>query len=141
MKTIDDKQKFIEFRAKGISFAKIAENLGISKPTLIKWDLEYKKEISNLRYLEFETLLAQYRIAKEARIEAMAATMNKALNALKTKLLDELSTKDLLSVIAHLDEKLRKELESVSFVTNEYSQPEEEMAAEFFTPKTLPFPY
>ena len=71
----------------------------------------------------------------------MAATMNKALNALKAKSLDELSPKDLLSVIAHLDEKLRKELESVSFVTNEYPKPEEEMVSEFFTPKILPLPY
>ena len=37
VKTIEDKQRFVELRAKGLSFERIAEELKVSKPTLIKW--------------------------------------------------------------------------------------------------------
>ena len=36
-KTLDERQQFIELRAKGYSFQKISDELNISKPTLIEW--------------------------------------------------------------------------------------------------------
>jgi transposase len=34
---IDQKEQFIELRAKGVSYDEIAKEIGVSKPTLIKW--------------------------------------------------------------------------------------------------------
>lgn len=53
MKTQNEKMRFIELRTKGLSYDKTSNELGISKPTLIKWNDELKNEIANLRYFEF----------------------------------------------------------------------------------------
>lgn len=51
MKTDTEKEKFIELRARGLSFSKIAEAIGVSKPILIKWNSELGKEIANQKFL------------------------------------------------------------------------------------------
>ena len=48
---IEKKDKFIELRAEGNYFDKIAELLDVSKPTLIKQQREFESEISNLKFL------------------------------------------------------------------------------------------
>jgi orotate phosphoribosyltransferase-like protein len=52
-KTLDEKQQFIELRAKGYSFQKISDELKISKPTLIEWskNTHTSRDIQNYRTL------------------------------------------------------------------------------------------
>ncbi len=68
MKSQNEKMKFVELRAKGLSFDKIAQELQISKPTLIKWSEELKKEITNCKYFEFESILAEFSLGKRHRL-------------------------------------------------------------------------
>ncbi|MBT2601832.1 hypothetical protein ABWK46_13160 [Peribacillus frigoritolerans] len=44
---LDQKAQFIELRAKEVPYEKIAQELEVSKPTLIKWGRELETEISN----------------------------------------------------------------------------------------------
>jgi transposase-like protein len=141
MKTSEEKQKFIELRAKGLSFDKIAQELGISKPTLLKWSQEYSKEIANLTYFQLEAILAQFRLEKSARVEAMASLLSKALQELKARPLDDFSAKELLSIINYAQEHLQSELSNVRFITDEWKDPTDSLHEEMLAPKTLPFPY
>jgi transposase len=50
MKTNNEKEKFIELRARGLSFSKIAEEIGVSKPILIKWNSELRKEMQTRNF-------------------------------------------------------------------------------------------
>ena len=52
MKDTAQKEKFIQLRAKGLSFDKISKEINTSKPTLLKWSEELEGEIANLAYLE-----------------------------------------------------------------------------------------
>lgn len=56
-KTLDEKQQFIELRAKGYSFQKISDELRISKPTLIEWakDMATSRDIRNYRTMRLTT--------------------------------------------------------------------------------------
>lgn len=45
MEILETKQQFIELRAKGWSFDKIAKKLGKAKQTLIDWSKELDKDI------------------------------------------------------------------------------------------------
>ncbi len=45
----EKKQQFIELRAVGISFEKISKQIGVSKPTLIKWNPELQPQIRQAR--------------------------------------------------------------------------------------------
>ena len=82
---MSDKQKFIELRAQGFSFDKIVQELGISKPTLLKWSQEYNKEIANLTYFQLEATFAQFHLEKQARVESMATILSKALEELQSR--------------------------------------------------------
>ena len=44
METIETKRRFIELRAKGYSFDKIAKELGKAKQTLLDWSRELDQE-------------------------------------------------------------------------------------------------
>ena len=55
-KNLRDKQDFIHLRAQGLSFEKISVEIGVSKPTLIKWNQEFSEEIANLVYFNAEKL-------------------------------------------------------------------------------------
>jgi uncharacterized protein YjcR len=48
--------RFILMRSQGWSYNRIAEQLNVSKPTLIKWSREHEFEINNLRTMETEAM-------------------------------------------------------------------------------------
>ncbi|MEI8125513.1 MAG: hypothetical protein WCG42_07160 [Parachlamydiaceae bacterium] len=87
MKSQDVKEEFIRLRARGLSFDKISKEINTSKPTLLKWNEELEKEISNLSYLEVEIVLEQYRLAKINKIEGFSLVLQKAIEELKKRAL------------------------------------------------------
>ena len=56
MNDIATQQRFVQLRSQGCSFARIADELNVSKPTLIKWSRKFQYEIQNLRAVELEAL-------------------------------------------------------------------------------------
>ena len=68
MESIDIKERFIELRAKGYSFEKIAKELGKAKQTLIDWSKELQDEIANVKALELEALYEKFYLLKESKI-------------------------------------------------------------------------
>lgn len=64
MKDMQTKENFINLRSQGYSFEKISKELDVSKPTLIKWNSEFSKEIANARFLAVEALLDRFQQMK-----------------------------------------------------------------------------
>jgi len=56
MKDEETIARFIHLRAQCLSFARIATELNVSKPTLINWGRQFQFEIQNLRSVETEAL-------------------------------------------------------------------------------------
>ena len=54
MKDQETVQSFIELRSQGASYARIAQQLGVAKSTLINWSREHQHLIQNLRAIEWE---------------------------------------------------------------------------------------
>jgi hypothetical protein len=86
MKDQETKEKFVELRAKGLSFDGIARDLHVSKQSLINWAKELENEIGNLRKIELEALQEKYFMLKSQRIELFG----EKLKAIK----DELDKRD-----------------------------------------------
>src|SRR5690606_5675618 len=78
---------FIELRATGLSLEKISKQIGVSKPTLIKWSASCKVEIENLRAISQEHILNESLLDGEEH--------NKRLPSLCTKALDDHEKRDL----------------------------------------------
>jgi len=90
MKDQKIKLRFIDLRAQGLSYDKIARDLEVSKQTLINWSKECATEIANLKAIEMESLQERYYLTKSKRVEFLG----KALAAVQ----DELENRDLKQV-------------------------------------------
>jgi hypothetical protein len=92
---MDQKEQFIEMRAKEVPYEHIAKEMGISKPTLIKWGKELQLEISNRYALELELLQEKYFVSKKKRIELYGEELFRLNKELASRDLSEIPTEKL----------------------------------------------
>ena len=120
MKDIAQQEDFIRLRAEGYSLAAIATKIGVCKVTLIKWHHEFEDQIRNLKYEHIESLIEEYRLSKQFRIQAFAKLLQKLLLELEERDFSKISDKHLIHMILSLDAKLAREMEGVSYFTGEF---------------------
>lgn len=115
-KTTEEIERFIELRARGYSFDKIAEETGTSKPTLLKWNSQYGKELEQAQYFELNSLLAQYGVMRRNRVEAVSSMLGSALLEMKKRVeegnLSTIPTDKLVSLALILEQRLERETAS-----------------------------
>ncbi len=140
MKDLQSKEKFIQLRAQGLSFDKISKEIGVSKPTLIKWNQEASKEVANLFYFYSEGIIEKYKLLKAQRLEALACTLNKALEELEKRNFENIATKDLISIVFSLEKRIKDELINVQCFTGITESPFA-LDSETFKEKTFPIVY
>ena len=108
------RERFIEMRAAGRSFASIAEELDVSKTTLISWSKGLVIEIQNARSLRLDELYQRFLVAKERRIEAFGNRLEAILTELDKRDLAEIETEKLLTLALKYGECLRTEYEPLT---------------------------
>lgn len=118
MKDSEDKEKFIELRAQGLSFAKISDKIGVSKPILMRWNNDFQKEISNSSFLVAEELLEKYQLMKASRVKMFAELLSRALQELEAREFKLCSSKELLNFIKFFDSRLKSEAASINCITD-----------------------
>jgi transcriptional regulator with XRE-family HTH domain len=92
------KSQFVELRAKGWSYLKIARKLKVSKNTLANWGAELEGEIASLKAMELEALHEKYFMNKEARIHLLGEQLKEIKAELKRRGLEDVSTEKLLEM-------------------------------------------
>ena len=107
MKDQETVQKFIELRSQGVSFARIAEQLGVAKRTLIDWSRQHQDVIQNLRTIEWEDFADRTLASRQERLK----TLSEHLRRLDV----ELAQRDLASVptarLQSMAEQIRRRLD------------------------------
>lgn len=106
-------QQFIELRAKGWSYAKIARRLKVAKGTLANWSQELEEEIASLKAMELEALYERYFLLKEARIKLLGQQLRKIQQELKGRDLADVPTEKLLELELKYLERLLEEFVDV----------------------------
>ena len=110
---IEKQASFIELRGKGMSFQKIAEEIGVSKPTLIKWNGELLEQVKEAQYMEFENLVEQYGLFRKRRFEIYCKALNSALKEFEERAekgeLKEVPTDKLLNLLEQLEKRVEKD--------------------------------
>jgi len=111
MKTIEQKEQFIQLRAKGFSYDKIAEQIQVSKPTLLKWNGEFIKEVKEQHFLELDNLLNEYQVFRVKRFENNCRLLNACYQELEKRIdkLERLSVPELEKLADSLENKLAEE--------------------------------
>ena len=103
------KSQFIELRAKGWSYVKIARKLKVSKNTLANWGAELEGEIASLKAMELEALYERSYMSKEARIRLLGSQLKEIQDELKKRGLEDVSTEKLLDMELKLYQALQAE--------------------------------
>jgi DNA-binding XRE family transcriptional regulator len=115
MKDTETKERFIELRARGLSYDAIAKELALSKQTLINWSKELKIEIANLKSICLDTIFTQYYVYKDSRVKLLGETLEKLRIELEKRDISNIPTDKLLSLFIKYSEALRNEESNVMF--------------------------
>lgn len=119
MKDLDTKLRFVELRAKGWSYARIAKTLEVSKPTLIEWSKTLRVELHNAKALRWQELEESLQVSAEARLTRLAKQAKRICKELNDRFLDEVPTETLLELLLKLNRELKAELPSNTFTSRE----------------------
>lgn len=104
------KEKFIELRAEGMSFDKIAAELGISKTTALQLGHDFKQEVKRLQFMYLEAMAEQYKLVKTARIAGIAKLLEQVDSSLQAANFDSLPADRLVQLKYKLVDRLLQEL-------------------------------
>lgn len=121
-------QRFIELRVQGRVFTQIAQELNVSKPTLIAWSHKHQHTIANLTAIEREHRLQQHLASSEARLQKLGEQLRAAETELARRDLTSLSTGRLLTYVESLRRQLHREAGPMQFVAAVDTIPEDEYA-------------
>jgi transposase len=94
------KARFIELRAQGWSYQRIAKDLKVAKQTVIDWGRELQGEVNSLRAVELEALRERYGLLQEHRVKTFGETLEAIRAELATRKLESLETDKLLELQA-----------------------------------------
>ncbi len=106
---VELKENFIRLRAQGLSYAKIAERLGVAKSTLANWNADLEAEIASARAMELEALQEEYFLLKEKRISLLGEQLRRLRDELETRDLSEVATEKLLELQLRYYTSLKEE--------------------------------
>jgi len=73
----DTINQFVEFRARSVPYAQIAEHLKVSRCTLIAWGQKYKTQIDALRSVQAEAIRAKYLGTREQEVSLLAQRLQR----------------------------------------------------------------
>lgn len=119
MQTLETKNRFIELRAQGLSYDKIAQELQVTKQTLINWSKESRYEIANLRTIQKEALLDRLELSEKARLERLSQITSKIQEELSKRDLTQVPTEKLTEMYIKFLELNKKSIMPLIFVTKE----------------------
>jgi hypothetical protein len=104
---------FVMQRAQGKSFDKIADDLGITKQTLIKWQGELFAQIREQEFYEIQLITEAYAVTRRQRFDATAKTLGAVLAELARRVdtdqLAEMPTDKLVNLALILEKRLMQD--------------------------------
>ena len=107
MKDEETKMRFVELRAKGWSFDRIAQEDKTSKQTLLTWSKKLEPEIADLRAVELENLQEKFRVTWAQRIELLGEKLQAIKDELDKRDLSGLRTEKLFDLFMKYSNGLR----------------------------------
>ena len=127
MKSQETKNKFVELRAKGLSFDKISKQLNVSKPVLIGWSRELSLEVANAKSLELDLLQEKYALSVKDRLQNFGEMQKKLIAEFKTRNISDLPTDKLADLILKVSVAIARENLPVQFQTEEIRTLEDDL--------------
>jgi len=105
----EQKRRFVELRAKGYSYARIAGELGVSKATLTNWNAELEAEIVRAKAVELEALQEEFYLLKEGRIRLLGEQLAAIRAEIGGRDLSKVNTSKLMELLLRFFTELKGE--------------------------------
>src|SRR5690242_1527496 len=115
MKDTETRTRFVELRAKNLSYNRIAEQLNVSKQTLISWSKELSHDIANRRAIELDELQEKYFGLRERRIELFGEVLKSIKSELEKRDLKDLPTEKLFDLLLRYSDAVKSESRVTTF--------------------------
>ena len=126
MSDAETQQRFVQLRTQGWSFSRIADELKISKPTLINWSRKFQFEIQNHRSIHLEGLREKWLYNLEGRLALLGEQLRKVEAELVKRHVTNISTPQLFTLYASLRRQIKDETKPVKFSAPVKEIPKEE---------------
>ena len=107
------KADFVQLRAKGLPYVRIAERLGVAKSTLANWNAELEAQIASARAMELEALQEEFFLLKEGRIRLLGEQLQRLRQELANRDLSSVPTDKLLELLLKYQAALKEEFVEV----------------------------
>jgi hypothetical protein len=117
--SVETKNKFIEMRAEGRTFAQIAEDLNISYNTAVNWSRELSDNISAAKAFKKEELIEKYRMTKEKKLDMYGERLLAIQDELAKRDLSDIPTNKLFDMMVKCSKAFEAEAGSIEFLTDE----------------------
>jgi len=114
---VETQQRFVFLRSQGWSFARIAEDLKVSKPTLINWSRKFQFEIQNQRAISIEALQEEWLSSRDIRVNALGEQLRKVEAELAKRDIATVPTGRLFTLAESLRRQIKCETGPVEFST------------------------
>lgn len=108
MKTTDKKEQFVLLRAKGLSFAKIAEELHISKSTCTNWERDLLDKITTAKEDQLADVYSLYRLGRAEHIKKLGEMLERIDTALAGKDLAKIPADKLLKLKLEYENRMQE---------------------------------
>ena len=115
MHDLQTQQRFVQLRAQGWSFIRIAKELSVAKQTLVTWSRKFQYEIHNLRAIELEGLQEQLLSTRESRARILTDQLRKVEGELAKRNVADLSTSRLFALAESLRRQVITETGAIQF--------------------------
>ena len=112
---VEVQNQFVELRAKGNSYDRIAKTLGVSKATLLKWSQDLSLEINNERNVAMDAIYEKHKLAKQHQMEMLGLQLGKVREELEKRDLSEVSTDKLVAMQLKLLDAINNNGVNVTF--------------------------
>ncbi len=126
MTDIETQQRFISLRSEGWSFGRIAQELNVSKPTLINWSRKFQFEIQNQRAIFLEQLQEKWLATRDQRVGVLGEQLRQVEAELAKRDLTSLTTHQLFSLADALRRQIKREIGTMEFTTPTSEIPNDE---------------
>ena len=127
MESLDVKTRFIELRAKGLSFDKISSELSIAKKTLVNWSRRYEAEVEAAKAVELEALLEKHFLLTAQKVEQFGRLITRIDQELAGRSLDEVPTDKLLELRLKYQAAIKDEMPEPKFLSDQDVKAEKEI--------------
>jgi transcriptional regulator with XRE-family HTH domain len=107
------KANFVQLRAKGLPYLRIAERLGVAKSTLANWNAELEAQIASAKAMELEALQEEFFVLKEGRIRLLGEQLHRLRQELADRDLSSVPTDKLLELLLKYQAVLKEEFVEV----------------------------